>query len=83
MRNDVGDPCKCRLQAWSHDMGRTFEMAREVPELKDPSCQGSTISTQSGPVHVLWLTHSQSDPPDYLPRTNGQLHASLDGGLTW
>eukprot|EP01051_Picozoa_sp_SAG22_P008562 SAG22_NODE_660_length_8069_cov_7.799951_4_plen_470_part_00 len=82
MRN--GDPTQhCRVQAWSHDGGAHYTDAAAVPELTDPGCQGSTISTQSGAAHLLWHTNAASDPPKYLTRTNGQLHASSNGAQNW
>jgi len=64
-----------RGYAFSDDDGRTFGGLRWHPDLLEPTCQGSVLTTPSG---TLLLSH-----PFGEKRENLTIRSSGDGGETW
>lgn len=71
---------KTRKQAISRDGGETWSAVIDVPDLRDPSCMGSTLRYSFGPQRRNLLLFSG---PDAEGRENGTIHASFDDGKTW
>ena len=66
---------RCRARARSQDGGQTWTPAEYVPELPEPSCQGSILRIDN----TLYLIHP-SNPDD---RTHLALYHSRDGAQTF
>lgn len=69
---------KFRLSASSTDQGRTWDSAHPVPDLPDPTCQGSLLSLAGKQP-----TQAFSNPADTKDRVRGTFRLSFDSGATW
>jgi len=79
----------CRLSAVSEDGGRSWSPLQDVPDLPDPSDNGSLarfdglpgITSLASPSHSTWLIASNNQDPHL--RRNTVLSLSPDNGVTW
>jgi len=67
-----------RKVAWSKDGGATWSKAVDDVALPDPTCQGSLLRIDQGPVTRIYFLN-----PAGKGRKNGTLRVSTDGGHTW
>jgi sialidase-1 len=71
-----------RAQSRSHDGGKTWTEAVDVPALVEPVCQASIVRWENaGTADAGWLLFS--NPADPKRRRNLVVRASLDNGASW